>query len=210
MGRLLIVNLTPLQLLPAGLRKPARRAFAPAGLVPAQGYLIGRGVLAHDHHAPTANRVTEVACMFSADDCFLEHSDASDDQLPFCPIVLRPAACLPFRSDRTFLIRLNRNRPLWHSASRPVRAGRHRADPLLEPPAPASPRSAHGREWRRRSSRASRYTVLDDDMLVGKKLIDHRNDRFGGALANPRGISALPFFPFGVLRLSAITHGVFP
>jgi hypothetical protein len=60
------------------------------------------------------------------------------------------------------------------------------------------------------SSAPLRYTVLDDDMLAGKKLIDHCNDRFGGALANPRGISALPFFPFGVLRRSAITHRVSP
>jgi hypothetical protein len=45
------------------------------------------------------------------------------------------------------------------------------------------------------------YTVLDGDMLAGKKLIDHRNDWFGGALANPRGISALPFLP------SSSNHG---
>jgi hypothetical protein len=47
-------------------------------------------------------------------------------------------------------------------------------------------------------------------MLAGKKLIDHRNNRFGGALANPSGISALPFFPFGVLGRLAITDGVCP
>ena len=43
-------------------------------------------------------------------------------------------------------------------------------------------------------------------MLAGKKLIDHRNDRFVGALANPRWISALPFFPFVQIRLAPDTR----
>ena len=39
--------------------------------------------------------------------------------------------------DRASLIQSNRNRPPWHSASRPACAGRYRADPWSEPPTPA-------------------------------------------------------------------------
>jgi hypothetical protein len=58
-------------------------------------------------------------------------------------------------NEHTSLIRWNRNPPPWHSASRRLCAGPHRADPWLEPPTPASQRSARGRARRRRSSRAS-------------------------------------------------------
>jgi hypothetical protein len=53
------------------------------------------------------------------------------------------------------LIRSHRNPPPWRSASRPMCAGPHRADPWSEPPTRASRRSARGRVRRRRSSRAS-------------------------------------------------------
>jgi hypothetical protein len=61
------------------------------------------------------------------------------------PVGLKQRANNHCDNDRTSLIRSNRNPPPWRSASRPMCAGRYRAGPWSEPPAPASRRSAHGR-----------------------------------------------------------------
>src|ERR1700754_398012 len=72
----------------------------------------------------------------------------ADSSVIFCAQLDRhelAASLAQFSPPWHFVIRSNRNRPLWHSASRPACADRYRADPLSAPPMPAAPRSAHDR-----------------------------------------------------------------